>query len=42
MAETESLFKGIRGFLRLAVGFLLLAVALGSALYLLARFLDYL
>ena len=42
MAETESQFKGIRGFLRLAIGVLLLAVALGSAVYLLARLLDYL
>ncbi len=42
MAETESQFKGIRWFLRLAIGFLLLAVALGSAIYLLARLLDYL
>jgi len=42
MAETESQLKGIRWFLRLAIGFLLLAVALGSAIYLLARLLDYL
>ena len=28
MAETESQFKGIRGFLWLAVGFLLLAAAM--------------
>ena len=41
MAQTESLFKGIRGFLRLAIGFLLLAVALGSAISLLARLLGY-
>jgi len=42
MAETESQFKGIHGFLRLAIGVLLLAAALGSAVYLLARLLDYL
>jgi hypothetical protein len=42
MNETESQFKGIRGFLWLAVGSLLLAAALGSAIYLLARLLDYL
>jgi hypothetical protein len=42
MAETERQFKGIRWVLRLAVGALLLAVALGSAIYLLARLLDYL
>ena len=41
MAETESQFKGIRGFLRLAIGVLLLAAAVGSAVYLLARLLDY-
>ncbi len=33
MAESESQFKGISGFLWLAVGFLLLAAAIGSALY---------
>ena len=42
MAETERQFKGIRWFLRLAIGLLLLAVALGSAIYLLGRLLDYL
>jgi hypothetical protein len=41
MTETESLFKGIRGFLLLAVGVLLLAVVLGSAISLLARLLGY-
>jgi hypothetical protein len=41
MSETENQFKGIRWFLLLAIGFLLLAVALGSAIYLLARLLDY-
>ena len=33
MSETEGQFKGIRGFLWLAVGFLLLAAAVGSAIY---------
>ncbi len=33
MFETESQFKGIRGFLWLALGFLLLAAAVGSAIY---------
>ena len=42
MAEPESQFKGIRWILRLAIGALLLAVALGSAIYLLGRLLDYL
>ena len=40
MAETESRFKGIRGFLWLAVGFLLLAAALGSAIYIVASLLN--
>jgi hypothetical protein len=42
MAETESQFKGIRGFLRLAIGVLLLAVALGCAIYIVVSLLDYL
>ena len=33
MSESESQFKGIRGFLWLAVGILLVAAAIGSALY---------
>jgi len=33
MSEHESQFKGIRGFLWQAAGILLLAAALGSALY---------
>ena len=37
MSETQNQFKGIRRFLWLAVGFLLLAVALGSAVYILAH-----
>ena len=32
MYETESQFEGIRGFLWLAVGFVLLAAAVGSAI----------
>jgi hypothetical protein len=42
MAETESRFKGFRGFLWLAVGFLLLAAAIGSAIYIVAHLLKYL
>ena len=42
MAETESRFKGIRGFLWLAVGFLLLAAALGCAIYIVVHLLNYL
>ena len=41
MSETESQFKGIRGFLWLAVGFLLLAAALGSAIYIVVHLLSY-
>ena len=41
MAEIGQ-FKGIRGFLRLAVGFLLLAVVLGCVIYIVASLLDYL
>jgi len=33
MAETEHQFKGIRGFLWLSFGFLLLAAGIGSAVY---------
>jgi hypothetical protein len=42
MSETESQFKGIRGFLWLAVGFLLLAAAIGSAIYIVVHLLKYL
>jgi hypothetical protein len=42
MAETESQSKGIREFLWLAVGFLLLAAARGSAIYIVAHLLKYL
>jgi hypothetical protein len=37
MSETQNQFKGIRRFLWLAVGFLLLAAALGSAIYIAAH-----
>ena len=40
MAESESQFKGIRGFLWLAAGFLLLAAAIGSALYVVVHLLK--
>ena len=33
MSETQNQFNGIRRFLWLVVGFLLLAAALGSAVY---------
>jgi hypothetical protein len=41
MSGTESRFKGIGGFLWQAVGFLLLAAAFGSAIYIVAHFLKY-
>ena len=37
MSESRNEFKGIRRFLWLTVGFLLLAAALGSAVYILAH-----
>ena len=40
MSESESQVKGIRGFLWLAVGFLLVAAALGSAIYLVVHLLN--
>jgi hypothetical protein len=40
MTQTEGLFKGTRGFLRLAVGLLLLLTALASGVYILARLLT--
>ena len=40
MAESESQFKGIRVFLWLAAGFLLLAAAIGSALYVVVHILK--
>ena len=42
MSETQGQFKGIRGFLWLAVGLLLLAAAIGSAIYIVAHLLNYL
>ena len=42
MSETEGQFKGIRGFLWLAVGVLLLASAVGSAIYILVHLFNYL
>jgi hypothetical protein len=42
MSETQGEFKGIRGFLWLAVGFLLLASAIGSATYIVFHLLNYL
>ncbi len=40
MSETEGQFKGIRGFLWLAVGVLLLAAAAGSAIYIVVHLLG--
>ena len=42
MYETENQFEGIRGFLWLAVGLLLLAAAIGSAIYIVGHLLKYL
>jgi hypothetical protein len=42
MSDTERQFTGIRGFLCLAVGFLLLAAAAGSAIYIIVNLLNYL
>jgi len=42
MDETQGQFKSIRGFFWLAVGFLLLAAAIGSAIYIVAHLLKYL
>jgi hypothetical protein len=42
MYEAESQFRGILGFLWLAVGFLLLAATLGSAIYIVVHLLNYL
>ena len=42
MSETEGQFKGIRGFLWLAVGSLLLTAAIGSAIYIVVHLLNYL
>jgi len=40
MSEAESQFQGIRGILWLAVGFLLLAAAIGSAIYIAVHLLN--
>ena len=42
VSESEGQFKGIRGFLWLAVGILLLAAATGSAIYIVVHLLNYL
>jgi hypothetical protein len=42
MSEAGSQLNGARGFLRLAIGFLLLAAALGRAIYIVAHLLKYL
>jgi hypothetical protein len=42
VSKSESQFKGIRGFLWLAVGLLLLAAAIGSAIYITVHLLNYL
>jgi hypothetical protein len=41
MPETEGQFKGIRGFLWLTAGFLLLVAAIGSANYIVAHLFKY-
>ncbi len=40
MSEAESQFEGFRRFLWLAVGILLLAAALGSAIYIVVHILH--
>ena len=42
MSKTEGQFNGIRGFLWLAVGILLLAAAIGSAIYIVVHLFNYL
>jgi len=42
MSETEGQLKGIRGFLWLALAFLLLTAAIGSAIYIVVHLLYYL
>jgi hypothetical protein len=42
MSETQGQLKGIRGFLWLAVGILLLVAVIGSAIYIVAHLLKYL
>ena len=41
-SESESQFKGIRGFLWLAIGLSLLAAAVGSAIYIVVHLFNYL
>ncbi len=41
MSETEGQFKGFRGILWMAVGILLLAAAIGSAIYIVVHLLNY-
>jgi len=40
MPETDGQFKGIRGYLWLALGFLLILIALGCLIYLVFRLTD--
>ena len=40
MSETQGPSKGIRGFLWLAVGFLLLAAAMGSIIYIVVHLFN--
>ena len=40
MSERQNEFKGIRRFLWLAVGFVLMAAVLGSAVYIIAHILK--
>jgi hypothetical protein len=40
MSESQNQFKGIRRFLWLAVGFALMAAALGSAIYIAAHLIK--
>ena len=42
LTETQGQFKGIQGFLWLAAGLLLLAAAMGSAIYIVVHLLNYL
>jgi len=42
MSETQGQFNGICGFLWLAVGILLLAAVIGSAIYIVVHLLNYL
>jgi hypothetical protein len=42
MSEPQNQFKGLRGFLWLAIGYFLLAAAVGSAIYIVAHLLNQL